>query len=139
MFDDDMHAAIDKAAASWTEATGRRHCFVRVADGQETEPGVLHFKARSTTQEMCDEAHSACDNHVVIGCWSAEKNTVFLLSYVADRRWALAAHEIGHVLRLGHEEKESTVMRAMLPNIPETVASIPEHDRREYCRLWSCR
>lgn len=146
-FANETKEEIVKAADAWTEATGRRFCYLHVESKEKTmfylaARGTLHFQQAFSPQEMCLLSGSRKDCENDVGIWLENRRSVYMYDSVKDRRWAIASHEIGHSLNLDHDESPDSLMRATITNVPEGLAlshAIPLRDRQAFFRIWGDR
>lgn len=133
-FSPETHMGIDRAAIAWERGTGQKHCFIRVDHALSSDS--IHFVRVGSPIEMCMATHDS-DCLIHIGYWYESTRTIYMQD--TSRHWALAAHEIGHMLQLSHREGSGTLMCHILHDVDESVASadeIPLEDRVAYCKRW---
>jgi len=132
-FDADERALIEQAMHVWQRGTGGRVCF---------EPGgrdlVVEKLDRAEQLEPMDPDWS---KHVAL----TERDHIWLVEpSVSDPGMfrALAVHELGHYLGLGHaEDTPLTYMHSSIGDTPQELRDrgrLPERDGHDYCAAHRC-
>ena len=132
-FDADQRSLIEQAMRVWERGTGERVCF---------SPG-----GRDLVFEKIDRAEQLAPwdpdwaQHIALTKGGHVWIVGTSVSEPGEFR-ALAVHEIGHHLGLGHvEDTPMTYMHSSINDTPEPlrmVGRLPERDRRDYCAAQRC-
>jgi hypothetical protein len=119
--------AIRKSLDIWTEGTQGRACFFEGGD-------TIHFYRVWKQEELCP-FDSGCMAHV--GLHTAGKIWLVMGEIPTERyAVAVAVHEIGHALRVPHQE--TGCMQRIVPEMCVVDGKLPKSDFAAFCAVHRC-